>query len=50
MDAIMSAAAEDEVMGIVISCGSRAEAEPRFSAYIWGPAVDPEPAPSTKAA
>jgi hypothetical protein len=29
--------AQDEPMGIVISRGSRAEAEPRFSAYVWGP-------------
>lgn len=28
---------EDEPMGIVISRGSRDEATPRFSAYVWGP-------------
>lgn len=28
---------EQEPVGIVISRGSRAEATPRFSAYVWGP-------------
>jgi hypothetical protein len=41
-------AEQDEPMGIVISRGSRAEAEPRFSAYVWGPvpeqALTPEEA------
>ncbi len=50
MDTIMAATVEDEVMGIVISRGSRAEAEPRFSAYVWGPATDAEPEPATKVA
>jgi hypothetical protein len=31
---------EPEPVGIVISRGSRAEAPPRFSAYIWGPAPE----------
>jgi hypothetical protein len=31
---------QEEPMGIVISRGSRAEAEPRFSAYVWGPAPE----------
>ena len=29
---------EQEPVGIVISGGSRAEATPRFTAYVWGPA------------
>jgi len=49
MDTILAVATEEEVMGIVISQGSRAEAEPRFSAYVWGPAVE-DPEPGTKAA
>ena len=28
---------EEEPVGIVISRGSRDEATPRFSAYVWGP-------------
>jgi hypothetical protein len=31
---------EQEPIGIVISCGSRDEATPRFSAYVWGPVPD----------
>lgn len=31
-----------EPLGIVISQGSRAEATPRFAAYVWGPAPEPE--------
>lgn len=35
---------EQEPVGIVISRGSRDEATPRFSAYVWGPVPDePEP-------
>jgi hypothetical protein len=30
----------DEPMGIVISRGSRAEAAPKFWAYVWGPAPE----------
>ncbi len=33
---------DDEPVGIVISRGSRDEATPRFSAYVWGP-VPEEP-------
>jgi hypothetical protein len=33
---------EEEPVGILISCGSRAEKEPRFVAYVWGPAPDAE--------
>ncbi len=41
MDRIMSQATlEDEPVGIIISGGSRAEATPRFSAYVWGPVPD----------
>ena len=29
---------EQEVVGIVISRGPRDQEEPRFSAYVWGPA------------
>lgn len=32
-----------EPLGIVISQGSRAEEAPRFVAYVWGPAPEPEP-------
>jgi hypothetical protein len=31
-----------EPLGIVISQGSRAEEAPRFAAYVWGPAPEPE--------
>jgi hypothetical protein len=31
-------AKDEEPVGIVISRGSREEAEPRFVAYVWGPA------------
>lgn len=41
----MQAELEQEVVGIVISRGSREEATPRFSAYVWGPVPeDSEPA------
>jgi hypothetical protein len=33
-------AQEQEPIGIIISRGSREEAAPRFSAYVWGPAPD----------
>jgi len=33
---------EQEPVGIVISRGSRDEATPRFSAYVWGPPDEPE--------
>ena len=32
---------EQEPLGIIISRGSRAEAAPRFWAYVWGPAPEP---------
>lgn len=31
---------EQEPVGIIISRGSRDEATPRFSAYVWGPVPD----------
>jgi hypothetical protein len=34
---------DEEPMGIVISRGSRAEATPRFSAYVWSQAGDAPP-------
>lgn len=39
-----------EVLGIVISRGSRAEAEPRFSAYVWSAGPEAETDATTKAA
>lgn len=39
-----------EALGIVISRGSRAEAEPRFSAYVWSAAPESETDSTTKAA
>ncbi len=40
MDRITKARIDEEPIGIIISSGSRAEAEPRFSAYVWGPVPD----------
>jgi hypothetical protein len=40
MDRITNAQQDEEPIGIIISSGSRAEAEPRFSAYVWGPVPD----------
>ncbi len=42
MDRITQADVNDEPIGIIISSGSRAEASPRLSAYVWGP-VPEEP-------
>jgi hypothetical protein len=39
-----SARIEEEPVGIVISGGSRVEATPRLSAYVWGPAPEGEKA------
>ena len=33
-----------EPIGIVISRGSRHEDQPRFTAYVWGPVPEAEPA------
>ena len=41
---------EQEPVGIVISRGSRAEATPRLTAYVWGPAPEEEPSGSMVAA
>ena len=43
-------ATETEVLGIVISSGSRAESEPRFSAYVWSAGPESETESTTKAA
>ncbi len=45
MDRIAQNQVDEEPMGIVISSGSRAEAQPRFFAYEWwpGPSEEPEP-------
>ncbi len=40
----------DEPIGIVISSGDRAEVRSLFSAYIWGPAPEPEAKPAAKVA
>ena len=41
MSKVIQQQVEQEPMGIVISRGSRAEATPRFCAYVWGPAPEP---------
>ena len=33
---------EQEPVGIVISRGRHAEQPPRFAAYVWGPAPEPD--------
>ena len=40
MDRIAQIELDEEPIGIIISSGSRAEAEPRFRAYVWGPVPD----------
>ena len=42
--------AETEPVGIVISRGSRGEAAPKFSAYVWGPAPETVNEEASKAA
>jgi hypothetical protein len=43
MPKIRPAETEEEPVGILISCGSRAEKAPRLIAYVWGPApTDPD--------
>lgn len=44
MTDIRQSGIEDEPMGIVISRGSRAEAHPRFAAYVWCYVGDVTPA------
>ena len=39
-----------EPVGIVISRGSRGGAEPKFSAYVWGPAPETATEGASKAA
>ena len=41
MSDIRQSTTEQEPIGIIISRGSRAEAAPRFWAYVWGPAPEP---------
>ena len=41
---------EAEPVGIVISRGSRGDAEPKFSAYVWGPAPETATQGASKAA
>ena len=42
---------EEEPIGIVISRGARDAQQPRFSAYVWGPApTEPTEARAVKAA
>jgi len=40
----------DEPVGIIISRGDRTEQRPIFSAYIWGPAPEPDTAKAAKVA
>ena len=40
----------EEPLGIIISRGDRAEQRPIFSAYIWGPAPEPDAEPTSKVA
>lgn len=46
MDRIVKAQLDEEPIGIVISNGSRSEAQPRFWAYEWWPGPDEEPEPA----
>lgn len=46
----MQAELEQEPIGIVISRGSRSEATPRFSAYVWGPVPEETEGASVEAA
>jgi hypothetical protein len=49
MATMVMAQQDEEVLGIVISRGSRAEDTPRFSMYVWGPVEDEdEGAPPTE--
>ncbi|MEO6591885.1 MAG: hypothetical protein ABIO52_06175 [Gemmatimonadaceae bacterium] len=40
----------EEPIGIIISRGDRAEQRPIISAYIWGPAPEPDAEPTSKVA
>jgi hypothetical protein len=41
---------ENEVRGIVISCGNHAQSAPKFSAYVWSAGPSAEHESGTKAA
>lgn len=43
MDRIVQAQVEEEPIGIVISSGAHAEAQPRFAAYEWWPGPEETP-------
>jgi len=46
MERIVQSQVDEEPVGIVISAGSRAEAQPRFVSYEWWPGPDGAPEPS----
>ncbi len=50
VDIAMPVELEQEPIGIIISRGSRDEATPRFSAYVWGPIPEEPEASQTEAA
>lgn len=50
VDIAMQVELEQEPVGIVISRGSRDEATPRFSAYVWGPVPEDVELSKTEAA
>jgi hypothetical protein len=50
VDIAMPVELEQEPVGIIISRGSRSEATPRFSAYVWGPIPDEPEVSATEAA
>ena len=50
MPDIRQSGIDDEPMGIVISRGSRAEARPRFAAYVWCYVGDVTPIEEPRAA
>ncbi len=50
MERLMAAGQDDDIVGIVISRGSRAQDEPRFSMYVWGPAEQEPELPQQRVA
>lgn len=50
VDIAMQVELEQEPVGIVISRGSRDEAAPRFTAYVWGPVPEEVETASVEAA
>lgn len=50
MNATSTNTADAGALGIVISTGRPTQCETRFSAYVWGPAPEADPEPSTKVA